>query len=254
MDPSPKESKDKKNLEKFFDKTIALLIRLGEQKISLHSVDEGINLWIKSVKFTIRDFEQIFVASLDKDYFMRKKTILSEIFKIQGDLKNHATKMLDLRGLMEQKKIKLNQLRNEFYKKKNIIDMEHEKTIKKIKDEISVLEQEYSTIQNLKSGFFRKVSKGEKNRRLVEMQGKLEVKDNQLKKSKTDFYKKTRTLEASYSNPIFLLSSEITNMEGEFTRLEQIVNDSEILGKHRFHTSQRLMELITDLVHRKGIF
>ena len=178
--------------------TLKQLHTLGNQRFGSSPFNEHFDRWLSNVAAVLAEFESHPNMGLDDQFVMEISETMTSI-KRQLEERRHKEASVDreVKNLSDFRN-RLKQINTEYSTSTRAIKNRKNGEIKRLYAIINRLEKEQNNIIQMKTGFFRGISRKEKERREIEIDQKLDDKQRELELAMLNFSAKQRELREKY--------------------------------------------------------
>jgi hypothetical protein len=244
-----KQSIEEKNVlsqQQVFEATLKRLHTLGNQKFGSSPFSEHFDRWLRTVETVLDEFETLLDIRVDEQFVEERRHIL-ETVKLQ--LEKHRQQEIvfevQISSLSETKK-RLQQANKEYLIKTLILREQKKATLKQLSRELEVLKGEQNQTLKLKTGFFRGISKKEREQseawavqRYIDKQQECEVKT-------VEFKEKQKQLKEEFEGKREPLLEEVKSLQRCTKEMEEDVSLEE-----RWFACEALKDTLNNFFQRK---
>ena len=257
--------RDKKHLQKHGDRsiieekhviteqelsevTLKRLHTLGNQRFGSSPFSEHFDRWLSTVAAVLYEFESYPNLSLDDQYVMERSDALSSI-KQQLEEKRRKEACIDqeTKNLSDAKN-RLKQINTEYSSKIKAIKIRKNSEIKRLNSIINHLEREQDSIIQLKTGFFRGISRKEKERREIEVSQQLNDKQRELELVILNFIAEQRLLREEYERK---REPELAHIKFFQKKVADLETDGSL--EERWFACEALVDAVNTFLQRKAV-
>jgi hypothetical protein len=213
--PPHKKGKNRKNILRGIDKpiqkekhvptekeitelTLKRLHTLGNQRFGSSPFNEHFDRWLSNVAAVLAEFESHPNMGLDDQFVMEiSETMASIKLQLEERRRKEASVDREVNNLSEARN-HLKQINTEFSTLTRSIKSRKNGEIKRLNAIITRLEKEQNNIIQMRTGFFRGISRKEKERREIEIDQKLDGKQRELELAMLNYNAQQRELREEY--------------------------------------------------------
>jgi hypothetical protein len=207
------EEEKESSQQQFFEITLKRLHTLGNQKFGASPFSEHFDRWLRTVETVLDEFETQPDINIDKQFTEERNQIL-ETIKLQ--LENHRQKEaiseMQIVNVSNIKK-RLRQTNKEYLAKTVILRRQKITTLKQLNKEIEALKEEQNQIVKLKTGFFRGISKKERELKEAIIVQRYTDKQQEFEIKTLEFKEKQRQLKEEYESKRDPLLENVKNLQ-----------------------------------------
>jgi uncharacterized phage infection (PIP) family protein YhgE len=181
------EEKTVQSEQQVFEATFKRLHTLGNQKFGSSPFSEHFDRWLLNVEAVLDEFEAQPEMKVDEQFVRERNSALVAIkLQLENRRKREAQLEEQINSLSNAKN-RLQQLNNEYLTKVTALKGKKNAAVKRLNREISDLKKEQDRIIQLKTGFFRGISKKEREEKEVDVVQRLSDKQQELEVTVLDF-------------------------------------------------------------------
>jgi hypothetical protein len=262
--PLREKRKDRKRIRKGIDKpileekpiltereiselTLKRLHTLGIQKFGSTPYSEHFDRWLTNVTDVLSEFESHPNVGADEQFLMERAQALASI-KLQLEAMRRTEFALDreLKNLSDWRG-RLKQVNGEYATLTGNIQSQRKREIKLLYSTINRLKKEQDKIIRMKTGFFRGVSKKDREQKEMVIVQELNDKQAELELVMLDFNAKEKELRADYDRKREPILEEIKKFGGIIQTLE---TDGSL--EERWFACEALIDAVNTFLQRKA--
>ena len=200
--------------------TLKRLHILGNQKFGTFPYSEHFDRWIASVETVLADFVSNPNMGVDDEFMEDCQRILGGVRNTLEQLRRkEATIDQEINSLSRQKS-KLQQIDNEYANRMRTLRERKNLEIQRINREIEELKKEQEKIIKTKAGFFRRISKRERERREIAIVEELTQKQTQIELAMLDLKQAQKLLQDEFDKRKEPVLEEIRKLQKSIESLE----------------------------------
>lgn len=200
--------------------TLKRLHILGNQKFGTFPYSEHFDRWIASVETVLADFVSNPNIGVDDEFMEDCQRILGGVRNTLERLRcKEATIDQEINSLSRQKS-KLQQIDNEYANRMRTLRERKNLEIQRINREIEELKKEQEKIIKTKAGFFRRISKRERERREIAIVEELTQKQTQIELAMLDLKQAQKLLQDEFDKRKEPVLEEIRKLQKSIESLE----------------------------------
>ena len=200
--------------------TLKRLHILGNQKFGTFPYSEHFDRWIASVETVLADFVSNLNIGVDDEFMEDCQRILGGVRNTLERLRcKEATIDQEINSLSRQKS-KLQQIDNEYANRMRTLRERKNLEIQRINREIEELKKEQEKIIKTKAGFFRRISKRERERREIAIVEELTQKQTQIELAMLDLKQAQKLLQDEFDKRKEPVLEEIRKLQKSIESLE----------------------------------
>jgi hypothetical protein len=191
------EEKTVQSEQQVFEATFKRLHTLGNQKFGSSPFSEHFDRWLLNVEAVLDEFEAQPEMKVDEQFVRERNSALVAIkLQLENRRKREAQLEEQINSLSIAKN-RLQQLNNEYLTKVTALKGKKNAAVKRLNREISDLKKEQDRIIQLKTGFFRGISKKEREEKEVDVVQRLSDKQQELEVTVLDFRERQKRFRES---------------------------------------------------------
>ncbi|MDR2203246.1 MAG: hypothetical protein LBE76_02895 [Nitrososphaerota archaeon] len=236
----------RRSQQQIFETTLKRLHTLGNQKFATSPFSEHFNYWLRTVETILNEFET--QPNIDADeQFIKERTQTLTTIKLQ--LEKHREK----ENTFEKQIIKLSTAKNRIQQVKkdyliSISTLTKQRTdaLKQLNNELEDLKREQDQIIKTKTGFFRGISRKEREQKEAIIVQKYLDKQQELEITTLSFKEKQKQLKEEFENKQEPLIEDIKKFQNYVKETDE---DSSL--EDRWHACESLMDIINNFFQRK---
>jgi len=245
---SKKEEKVVATADEVTDATLKRLHILGNQRFGFSPFCEHFERWLFTLDGVLCEFESSPNISVDEQFMKERSQIFSTV---QGELENKRRKEtalnMDLRSIADSK-ILLERIKDEYVGRAREIRRQKNREIKRLYGVIEHLQKDLDEAVRMKTGFFRGISK--KDREQKEMAAAQALSDTQrmLELTMLDFTEAKKRLRDGFENkrePLIHQTKD-AQKKAESTEVDGSLED-------RWFACEALADAVNALLQRKAL-
>ncbi|MDR2548553.1 MAG: hypothetical protein LBC34_03640 [Rickettsiales bacterium] len=234
------------SLQQTFEITLKRLHTLGNQKFGSSPFCEHFDRWLLNVEAVLDEFEAQPDVNIDEQFTKERNQIIAEI-KLQLENRRQQECSLEMQiDDMSDAKNRLQQTKKEYLARALMLKNQKIVTVKRLNKEIETLKEEQEQIVKMKTGFFRGISKKERERRETLAMQRCSDKQQELEVIVLDFKEKQKQLREEYENKCTPLLEEVKTFQ-KCTKEMETDNSLE----ERWFTCEALSDTINNFFQRK---
>ncbi|MCL2642270.1 MAG: hypothetical protein FWD52_01965 [Candidatus Bathyarchaeota archaeon] len=232
--------------QQVFEVTLKRLHTLGNQKFGSSPFSEHFDRWLRTVETVLDEFETHPNIKIDQQFTEERKQAL-ETIKLQFG--NYREKELTLEKQvndLSNTKKRLQQINKEYLTKICVIREQKMVILRRLNNELEILKKEQDQIVKLKTGFFRGISKKEREQKEVMVVQRYVDKQHEFEVVALDFKEKQKRLKVECENKRDLLLED----EKDFQKcVKEMEEDSSL--EERWLTCEVLKDVLNNFFQRK---
>ena len=226
--------------------TLKRLHTLGNQKFGSSPFSQHFDRWLTDVKIVLSEFESNPNIGVD-DQFLADVTKALSTIEHQFENRRHIEASLDLeeKGLMECKE-HLEHIKKQYLSAATEIGKQRSREVRRLRSAIVRLKREQDEVIRMKTGFFRGVSKKEREQREMEITQKLSDQQQALEIAMLNFKEAKGKLRDDYDK-------KATPVYVEMKKFQKKLDDGERDDslEDRWFACEALIDAVNNFLQRK---
>jgi hypothetical protein len=240
------EEKTVPSQQQIFEITLKRLHTLGNQKFGSSPFSEHFNRWLQTVKTVLAEFESHSNIKIDEQFIEECKQIL-ETVKLQLENCQQQEIILEKQMInLSGAKKRLQETNREYLTKTLIIKEQKIVTLKRLNNELEVLKREQNQIVKLKTGFFRGISKKEREQKENIVVQRYLDKQQEFEVATLVFKEKQKQLKEEYESKQETLFEEAKKFQKCVREMDE---DSSL--EERWFACESLKDVLNNFFQRK---
>jgi hypothetical protein len=196
-------------LQQIFELTLKRLHTLGNQKFGSSPFCEHFDRWLLNVEAVLDEFETQSDVNVD-DQFTKERDQVFTAIKLQLENRRQQEKSFEMQiNDLSSAKNSLQQTKKEYLTKLLMLKRQKIVTVKRLNKELETLKKEQDQIVKMKTGFFRGISKKEREQREKSAMQRYSDKQQEMEITVLDFKEKQKQLREEYENKCTPLLEEV---------------------------------------------
>jgi len=227
--------------------TLKRLHVLGSQKFGSSPFNEHCDRWLIDVAIVLSEFESHPDISIDDQYVIKRSQALAVIKKqLEERSKKEASLNQELTNLTYYKS-RLKQINSEYATIMAELKKRKNREIKRLNNDIEKLNKEQEKIIRLKTGFFRGISRKDKEQKEIEIGQKLNDKQRELELIVLTFSVEQKKLREKHEISREPVLEQIKKYQKIYKNLE--TDDS---LEERWFACENLIDVVNSFLQRKA--
>ncbi len=227
--------------------TLKRLHTLGIQKFGSTPYSEHFDRWLTNVTDVLSEFESHPNVGADEQFLMERAQALASIkFQLEAMRRKEVALDQELKNLTDWRS-RLKQINGEYATLTGNIQSQRKSEIKLLYSTINHLKKEQDKIIRMKTGFFRGVSKKDREQKEMVIVQELNDKQAELELVMLDFNAKQKELRAEYDRKREPVLEEIK----KFRRIIQTLETDGSL-EERWFACEALIDAVNTFLQRKA--
>ena len=228
--------------------TLKRLHILGNQKFGSFPYSEHFDRWLATVETVLAEFTSNPNIGIDDKFTAECQHTLSGIKLTLEQIRRRETTVdLEVKNLAENKN-RLQQINNEYATKTSSVRGQKNCELRHLNRQIEHLKKEQQTIIRMKSGFFHRVSKKERERREIAIVEELTEKQTQLELAMLDLKQAQKKLLEEFDKRKEPVLEDIKKLQ---KRIEDIETDVSL--EERWFACEALIDSVNMFLQRKAV-
>ena len=227
--------------------TLRRLHTLGSQKFGSSPYSQHFERWLSNIESVLTEFESHLNISIDDPFVKERNEILTSIKQqLENRRRREATIDQEINYLSECRS-QLQQINVEYITAEKTRRSQKNREVKRLNNEISHLKKEQDKVIQIKAGFFRAISKKERERKEFEIIQELNDKQIELELLILNFNSEQKRLQEDYE-------TKRESMLEQIKRFRKMVRDLETDGslEERWFVCQTLIDSVNTFLQRRA--
>jgi hypothetical protein len=240
------EEKTASSQQQIVEITLKRLHTLGNQKFGSSPFSEHFDRWILNVETVLEEFEAQPDVNVDEQFTKKREQSFTTI-KLQLENRRQQENSIEMQiNDVSDAKNRLQQTKKEYVTKALMLKSQKIVTLKRLNREMETLKEEQDQIVKMKTGFFRGITKKEREQKEALTVQRYGDKQQEIEVATLNFKEKQKQLREEYENKCIPLledvkvSQKCTKEIGEDNSLEE-----------RWFACEALSDAINDFLQRK---
>ena len=227
--------------------TLKRLHTLGNQKFGSSPYSQHFDRWLTNVQSVLTEFESYPAINIDNQYLKECSQALSTIKRQLEDRRLREAFLGEQMSLLTDHKSKLQQIHDEYSKMTSAVQRRKSSEIKELYSSIDRLKNEQHKVIQMKTGFFLRVSKKNREQKELAIVEELNDKQTQLELTLLRYKDKQKTLREEYQKKKETVLDRI-----KFYR--KAIQDMETDGslEERWFACEALIDAVNSFLQRKA--
>ena len=227
--------------------TLKRLHTLGNQKFGSSPFSQHFDRWLTDVAFVLSEFESHPSISVDNQFLRERSQTLSIIKKQLEDRSlKEATLEQEIKKLSDSTK-NIEQINTEYVTMTLELKTRKKSEVKNLQRIINNLEKEQKKIIQMKTGFFRGISRKDREQKEIEVTQKIDTKQRELELVLQDFNAMQKKVRNEYERKREPVLDQIKKFRKLFQNLE---TDSSL--EERWFASEAFVDSVISFLQRKS--
>jgi len=215
--------------EEILNKTLNSLSHLGNQRFVVSPFGEQLNFWLTNLKNVLLEFESNMGTASDEHFMREKSQVISDVeLKLKKRIDKEAHVEETARNLSINKKA-LEEIEKDHRAALDTIRKNEETEVNARSADVENAKAEVSRISQIKTGFFRGISKNGKAQKETEAKQRLEVAEKRLAETLDSFNIQREKTRTEYGEKELAVSNQIEENEKMVTSQE---TDDSLEARH----------------------
>jgi hypothetical protein len=199
----------KVTLQQIFEVTLKRLHTLGNQKFGSSPFWEHFDRWLLNIEAVLDEFETQPDVNVDEQFTKERNQVFTAI-KLQLENRRQQESSFEIQiNDLSNAKNSLQQTKNEYLTKLLILKRQKIVAVKRLNKELETLKKEQDQIVKMKTGFFRGISKKEREQKEKWAMQRYSDKQQETEITVLDFKEKQKQLREEYESKCTTLFEEI---------------------------------------------
>ncbi len=227
--------------------TLKRLHTLGNQKFGSSPFSQHFDRWLTDVTIVLSEFESHPNISVD-DQFVRERSQTLSIIKqqLEDRRRNEASLEQEIRNLSDSRK-SLEQIDTEYVTMMRAIKTRKNREVKRLYRIIDSLKKEQEKVIQMKTGFFRGISRKDREQKEIEIEQELDNKQREFELVVLDFNARQKKLREEYERRREPVVEQIKKFKKLFQNLE---TDGSL--EERWFACEALVDSVITFLQRKA--
>ena len=227
--------------------TLKRLHTLGNQRFGSSPFSEHFDRWLSNISAVLSEFESPPNISLDDQFILERSETLATIKQQLEDRRRKEESVDQEAGILSNARNQLKQINTDYSTAIQTIKRRKNGEIKRLNKDIKRLEKEQDVIIQLKTGFFRGLSKKEKERKEIEIAQQIDEKQRELELVMLNFNAEQRQLREDYETRKEPVWEQIKILQKKAREME---NDGSL--EERWFACEALIDAVNTFLQRKA--
>ena len=237
---------EKISSQQLFEITLKRLHTLGNQKFGSSPFYEHFDRWLLNVETVLDEFESQLDMNVDVQFTKERNQVVTAI-KLQLENRRQQENSLEMQiNSMPDAKNRLQQTKNEYLTKALMLKRQKIDREKRLNKELETLKKDQEQIVKMKTGFFRGITKKEREQRETIAIQRYSDKQQELEVTVLNFKEKQKQLREEYENKCIPLLVEVKAFQK--CTIEMDMDNS---LEERWFACEALMDTINNFFQRK---
>lgn len=229
------------------ERTLKRLHTLGNQKFGSSLFSQHFERWITDVNFVLSEFESHPNISVDGQFVKERSQTLSIILQQLEDRRHkEAALEQEIRNLSDSRK-SLEQIDTEYVTMIRAIKTLKNREIKRLYRIIDSLKKEQEKVIQMKTGFFKGISRKDREQKEIAIAQELDAKQRELELVVLDFNARQRKLREEYE----IKREPVSEQTKKFKKLFQNLETDDSL-EERWFACEALVDSVITFLQRKA--
>jgi hypothetical protein len=242
------EEKVAPSLQQVFEVTLKRLHTLGSQKFGSSPYSEHFNRWLLNVESVLDEFEAQPDMNIDEPFLSERSQALAAVKLQLENRRNREANLEEQISFLSNAKSRLQQVNIEYLTKATALKGQKNAALKRLNRELEVLKKEQDRIIKLKTGFFRGLSKREREQKEVDVVQRVSDKQQEIEVTVLDFKEKLKILREEFERKRDPLLEEVKVFQ---KRVKEMDEDGSL--EERWFACEALIDAVNGFLQRKAI-
>ncbi len=228
--------------------TLKRLHTLGNQKFASSPFSEHYDRWLAIVEAVLAEFESHPSIGIDEQFEKECQEALATIKRqLEQRRRREATVEQELKNLAFSKS-QLQQINAQYASAASGISGNKSRVIKRLNTEIDNLKKEQEKVIQMKTGFFRGISKKEREQKEITVSEQISGKQTELELAMLDFSAKRKALREQFDK-------KLEPVQEQIKQIQKIIRDLETDGslEERWFACEALIDAVNSFLQRKAV-
>ncbi len=240
------EEKTAPTEQQVFELTLKRLHTLGSQKFGSYPFSEYFDRWLLNVESTLDEFEAYSGMNVDEQFVKERSQALAAV-KLQLENRHcRETRLEQQINSLSGAKNHLQQLNSEYLTKATALKGQKNAAIKRLNNEIASLKKEQDRIIQLKTGFFRGVSRKAREQKEIEAVQRLSDKQQELEVTVLNFREQQKLLREEFDRKREPVLDDVKAFQ---KRVKDMDEDGSL--EERWFACEALIDVVNNFFQRK---
>jgi hypothetical protein len=228
--------------------TLKRLHVLGGQRFGCSPFSEHFNRWVMNLTDILDEFASNPEIGVDDQFRWESREIVSHIKLDLENRRSKETSAIEQATILSHGKTNLTQIKEEYFKKAKELKAQKTSEIKRLNSSIDRLRQDLDTIVRVKAGFFRSISKKEREQKEQEISQELSNRQSELEMALVDFAALKRGLLDEYESKRAPVAKQVKEAQ---RTVEEMETDGSL--EERWFACEALADAVNALMQRKKL-
>lgn len=234
------------SLQQIFEVTIKRLHTLGGQKFGSSPFSEHFDRWLLNVEAVLDEFEAHPEINVDEQFRSERTQALADVRLQLENRRKRESHLDDQIKLLSNAKTRLKQVNIEYATKTTALKGQKNSALKRLNKELDALKKEQDHVIKLKTGFFRGISKREREQKEADIMQQVSDKQQEIEVTVLDFKEKLKNLQETFERKRDPLLEEVKVFQKRVRELEE---DSSL--EERWFACETLIDTVNNFFQRK---
>jgi hypothetical protein len=240
------EEKTVSSQQQIFEITLKRLHTLGNQKFGSSPFSEHFDRWLLNVEAVLNEFETQPKVNVDEQFTKERNQAVAAV-KLQLENRRQQETSLEVQiNDVSNAKNRLQQIKKEYLTKTLVLKSQKITAVKRLNKELEALKKEQYQIVKMKTGFFRGITKKEREQRENLTMQHHSDKQQELEVTVLDFKEKQKQLREEYEKKCTPLLEELK----VFQKCTKEMDEDNSL-EERWFACEALSDAVNNFFQRK---
>jgi prefoldin subunit 5 len=228
--------------------TLKRLHTLGNQKFASSPFSEHYDRWLSTVEAVLAEFEAHPSIGVDEQFERECQEALATIKRqLEQRRRREAAVEQELKNLAFSKS-QLQQINAQYATLASGISGNKSRVIKRLNNEIDLLKREQEKVIQMKTGFFRGISKKEREQKEIGVAEQISSKQTDLELAMLDFSAKRKALREQFDK-------KLEPVQEQIKKIQKTIRDLETDGslEERWFACEALIDAVNSFLQRKAV-
>ena len=227
--------------------TLKRLHTLGNQKFGSSPFSQHFDRWLTDVEIVLTDFESHPNISVDDQFLRERSQTLSIINRqLENRRQDEASVEQEIRNLSGSAR-RLQQIDIEYVTLTRTIKTRKNREVKNLQKIVDSLEKEQTKIIQMKTGFFRGISRKDREQKEFEVTQKIDTRQREIELVVQDFNARQKKIRDEYEKKRYPVVENIKKFKKLFQNLE---TDGSL--EERWFACEALVDSVISFLQRKA--
>lgn len=242
------EEKVAPSQQQIFEVTIKRLHTLGTQKFGSSPFSEHFDRWLINVQTVLEEFEAYPDMDVDEEFARECNDALASVKLQLENRRSRESHLEEQITLLSDAKSRLQQANIEYLTKATALKGQKAAALKRLNKELDALKKEQDRVIKLKTGFFRGISKKEREQKEANVMQQVSDKQQEIEVTVLDFKERLKRLREDFEQKREPLLEEVKVFQ---KRVKEMDEDGSL--EERWFACQALIDAANGFLQRKAV-